>query len=62
MVMDPINLNCKGTFTGHTGPVWGLAHSEEAGLLISASSDMTIKVRFSNSKILRNFRYGMWPV
>ena len=37
------NLNCKGTFTGHTGPVWGLAVTGD-GLLVSASSDMTIKV------------------
>jgi WD40 repeat protein len=40
---DPVNLNCKGTFTGHTGPVWGLAVTED-GFLVSASSDTTIKV------------------
>lgn len=40
---EPINLNCKGTFTGHSGPVWSLAISQN-GLLISASSDTTIKV------------------
>jgi hypothetical protein len=57
---DPVNLNCKGTFTGHTGiikqtnsitsnnflslgPVWSLALTKD-GLLVSASSDMTIKV------------------
>lgn len=39
------NLNCKGTFTGHSGPVWGLAVTSD-GLLVSASSDTTIKVIF----------------
>jgi len=40
---DPVNLNCKGTFTGHSGPVWGLAVTAD-GLLVSASSDTTIKI------------------
>jgi WD40 repeat protein len=40
---EVVNLNCKGTFTGHSGPVWGLAVTE-TGLLISASSDTTIKI------------------
>ncbi|KAH3743506.1 Rfwd1prov protein [Pelomyxa schiedti] len=35
-------LNCKGTFSGHTGPVWALTVS--ANMLISASSDYTIRV------------------
>eukprot|EP01114_Cavostelium_apophysatum_P006392 TRINITY_DN1767_c0_g2_i1.p1 TRINITY_DN1767_c0_g2~~TRINITY_DN1767_c0_g2_i1.p1 ORF type:complete len:704 (+),score=172.37 TRINITY_DN1767_c0_g2_i1:218-2113(+) len=36
-------LNCKGTFTGHSGPVWGLAISSD-GFVVSASSDTTIKI------------------
>lgn len=35
-------LKCKGTLTGHQGPVWTLAHNGE-GLLFSGSSDKTIQ-------------------
>jgi WD40 repeat protein len=40
---DYVNYNCKGTFTGHSGPVWGLAVTDD-GLLVSGSSDTTIKI------------------
>lgn len=43
IIDPPVNLNCKGTFTGHKGPVWGLAVTA-GGLLVSASSDATIKI------------------
>jgi len=32
--MDVANLNCKGTFTGHNAPVWGLAITHD-NLLVS---------------------------
>ena len=46
-------MNCRGTFSGHTGPVWALAVT--GNMLISASSDRTIRVAllycfFANDK------------
>lgn len=38
---QPVSL--KGTFTGHKGPVWGLAVTND-GFLVSGSSDTTIKI------------------
>lgn len=38
----PREVRSYGTFTGHTGPVWALAIGD--GLLMSGSSDSTIKV------------------
>ncbi|GAM17186.1 hypothetical protein SAMD00019534_003610, partial [Acytostelium subglobosum LB1] len=35
-------LKCKGTFTGHNGPIWCMTVTN--GMLISGSSDTTIKV------------------
>eukprot|EP00727_Mastigamoeba_balamuthi_P005283 m51a1_g14753 hypothetical protein (576) ;mRNA; f:325494-327461 len=39
---DVHQLNCRGTFSGHMGPVWALAIAGTS--LISASSDATVKV------------------
>eukprot|EP01132_Coremiostelium_polycephalum_P007932 gene7932-9758_t len=35
-------LKCKGTFTGHNGPIWCMAVTN--GMLISGSSDSTVKI------------------
>lgn len=37
-----MNITVHGTFQGHSGPVWALAVAE--GLLISGSSDETVKI------------------
>jgi E3 ubiquitin-protein ligase TRAF7 len=38
------SFKCKGTFVGHEGPVWALAVNKSKQMLISGSSDETIKI------------------
>ena len=42
--MAATQFKCIGTFSGHTGPVWCLAVSPDLQVLISGSSDSTVKV------------------
>ena len=39
--------DCLKTLTGHTGPVWGLAISED--FLVSASQDSTVSINENGS-------------
>ena len=48
---DPQQIfKCKGTFVGHSGPVWCLCVHQD--YLFSGSSDKTIKVRRRSRCIL----------
>jgi WD40 repeat protein len=38
------DLICKGTLNGHRGPVWDLVISVQYRCIISASSDLNLKV------------------
>lgn len=42
--MAATQFKCIGTFSGHAGPVWCLAVSPDLQVLISGSSDSTVKV------------------
>jgi hypothetical protein len=44
-VVDSHSYKLKGEFTGHDGPVWALAVSKKQQMLISGSSDESIRVR-----------------
>eukprot|EP01102_Stenamoeba_stenopodia_P003125 TRINITY_DN13058_c0_g1_i1.p1 TRINITY_DN13058_c0_g1~~TRINITY_DN13058_c0_g1_i1.p1 ORF type:complete len:617 (+),score=88.99 TRINITY_DN13058_c0_g1_i1:171-2021(+) len=51
------DLSCTGTFQGHTGPIWCLAILD-GGLLISGSSDTTLKTWDLNTFKCRSTFYG----
>jgi E3 ubiquitin-protein ligase TRAF7 len=47
---------CIGTFNGHTGPVWCLVVNAEQKVLVSGSSDQTVKVwDIATFKVKRTF-------
>ncbi len=43
--VDSHSFKLKGEFNGHDGPVWALAVNKKRQMLISGSSDETIRVR-----------------